>query len=207
MIRLFETTRRILFFPKRWANAVTRWITGIHSPSGTIQIRNTTSPDENGSMTLDVNVEALAKKLRRALQVSLSKGQRSDVRDVIRTCLDDVSVYWRDGAVSVNQDWLTNIIEGVVGGMDLGGGSTEPPPNTSFIPSGYVPTTNPGSKDTTSFTAGEAGGSGVVLNVLCRAATNGADCVLHFRKLTITSDGRIQHVSAETDAVAVFEAT
>ncbi len=56
MIHLFNTSR--LKFPVKWANAITRWITGLTS-DGSITIKNTANPTENEGPTLAVNTEWL----------------------------------------------------------------------------------------------------------------------------------------------------
>lgn len=85
--------------------------------------------------------------------------------------------------------------------------TTKAPAETDLLPSGYQQTLSPSSKDQSTFTAGSMGGNGITLYVLCRAATDGDSCILHFRPMVITSDGRIQKVQAEIDAVSVFENT
>ena len=64
MLSLFDTTTPIPFFPTRWANAVTQWLTGLHSPTGTIKISNTTQPTESGSCSIDVDIDALYQAIR-----------------------------------------------------------------------------------------------------------------------------------------------
>lgn len=64
MIREFLSSRRLLFFPKRWANSVTQWICGVHSPSGTLKIVNTANPSRGRSASFDVDIEAVWAKLR-----------------------------------------------------------------------------------------------------------------------------------------------
>ena len=81
---------------------------------------------------------------------------------------------------------------------------TKAPKEALTVKSGYEETTTPGTKDNTHIVAGEIDRTGYTLNVLCRAATDGASVILHFRRLTITSDGRIQSMSAEEDAISVY---
>ena len=199
MIRVFENSKRILFFPKRWANAVSRWITGIHSPTGTINIRNTTSPDENGSMTIDVNVDAVAAKIRKLSQSGLSKYQRQDVKDVIRFCLDNVSVYWQDGSVSVNKDWLEKIVNGICDNL-LKVETTE----SMELASGYEYASTPGSKYSDTFSASGSGGAGAKIYLCTRGAGNDESAVMHFREVSITSDGRIYAIGPEQEAISVY---
>ena len=59
MIREFKS-RRLVFPPMRWMNAVARWILGVHSSDGSVAIANTPNPGNNGSIDLRVNVDALA---------------------------------------------------------------------------------------------------------------------------------------------------
>lgn len=81
---------------------------------------------------------------------------------------------------------------------------TKAPPELEDVRSGYEMITNPQTKDPVGKVAGAVNQTGYTLNVLCRAATDGASVILHFRRLTITSDGRIQSMSAEEDAISVY---
>lgn len=60
MIHGFDKKKRILFFPASWANAVVDWISGVCSPRGTLKIKNTLLPKENGSVEIDVDIERVA---------------------------------------------------------------------------------------------------------------------------------------------------
>lgn len=95
-----------LFFPRRLINEIVRWILGICSPTGTIKIGNTAHPQEGQSMSLDVDVGAVAGRVAKRIgNRPLTANQRKDVCDVIRTHVDEVSVVWRDGGLAVNEEW------------------------------------------------------------------------------------------------------
>ena len=81
---------------------------------------------------------------------------------------------------------------------------TKAPKSIDEIKSGYESTAVPGSKDSAQMTAGAVNQAGFSLKVLCRAASDGATVILHFRELIITSDGRIQQVKGEQEAVSVY---
>lgn len=57
MIKLFDEALRLIFFPVRWANAVTTWIQNVCSPDDTLKINNTCSPKEGSSLKLSVNMQ------------------------------------------------------------------------------------------------------------------------------------------------------
>ena len=59
MIKLFDEALRLIFFPVRWANAVTTWIQNICSPDDTLKIINTCSPKEGSSLKLSVNIQRI----------------------------------------------------------------------------------------------------------------------------------------------------
>ena len=59
MIKLFDEALRLIFFPVRWANAVTTWIQNICSPDDTLKILNTCSPKEGSSLKLSVNMQRI----------------------------------------------------------------------------------------------------------------------------------------------------
>ncbi len=60
MLRLFNSTHPL--FPVRWANAVTNWLLGLYSNSGSITIKNTQTPGRGDGPSIDVNL-AWAKSL------------------------------------------------------------------------------------------------------------------------------------------------
>lgn len=82
----------------------------------------------------------------------------------------------------------------------------EAPPQTNSLTSGYDWDSNQTPVGGT-FTGGDAGGNGVVLYVLTRVADHGASASLFFRPVTVTSDGRIYSIGAESDAQAITVAT
>lgn len=59
MISVFNATKRILFFPIRWANAVTIWIQNVRSPDDSIKITNTCNPKEGNSLGLSLNMQKI----------------------------------------------------------------------------------------------------------------------------------------------------
>lgn len=59
MIKPFNTSRKMLFFPVRWANSVSTWIQNVSSPDDTIRISNTCAPREGKSLKLSVNLQRI----------------------------------------------------------------------------------------------------------------------------------------------------
>lgn len=59
MIKLFDDALRLIFFPVRWANAVTTWIQNVCSPDDSLKIMNTCSPKEGDSLKLTVNMQRI----------------------------------------------------------------------------------------------------------------------------------------------------
>ena len=59
--------KKLLFFPIPWANEIVKWISGINSPSGTIKINNTLSPSDKTSMTIDVDIDVVARRVAEIL--------------------------------------------------------------------------------------------------------------------------------------------
>jgi len=118
MISEFQGKRRIFTFPKAWANAVVRWIAGVHSPNGTMEISNTLNPGDDGSLGLDVNLDAVVDKVKVRLGFDKrSPLDRNDVRDIVFDLLDGASVINSGRRVAVNLDWLNaNIGQGEGGG-------------------------------------------------------------------------------------------
>ena len=67
MITTFDARKKILFFKTAWANEVTKWISQIKSPKGTIVVKNTLNPTDDGSLQIDVNLKVVAGKVREIL--------------------------------------------------------------------------------------------------------------------------------------------
>lgn len=104
MIHLFEKSR--LMFPRRWANSVAAWISGITSPSGTIKIQNNLSPESGPSATFDVNLEELAKKLKPYLDEAYVR------KDGLRSVTDETSIAVTNGLISVRSEYVRRIARG-----------------------------------------------------------------------------------------------
>lgn len=99
MLNMFDTGRKIIFFPIRWANSVTAWLTRVHSPSGTIRIGSKHNPDGSGP-TMDLDVENAAIRLEGALEtrfVSRAKASGVDSKSII---LDS------QGKLCISEEWL-----------------------------------------------------------------------------------------------------
>lgn len=103
MLRLFDTNIAIPFFPAGWANSVTNWLTGLHSPNNTISLSNTADPKEGGGCAIDVNVEDLYRLLRGRLEQDfVTRGNfAGEIRSVIGQ-----SMNINNGLLNVNDDYL-----------------------------------------------------------------------------------------------------
>ena len=111
MIRLFQRGRRLLFFPTRWANAVTRWILGVHSPEGTIKVNNTAHPGEDRSIGLDVDILAVSSRVEELINAhSFPKPKREELQGLIRESLDGTSLSWHGNTFAVDNEWLERIL-------------------------------------------------------------------------------------------------
>lgn len=112
MIHLFKGTRRVLFFPKSWANSVTNWLLGVRSSDGSIIIKNTANPTGDGSVDLRVNENRIMRKVRELLEGrSLSKSEIIRVQEIVRALLDGISLKWHDKSFSVDTDWIADIVK------------------------------------------------------------------------------------------------
>lgn len=104
-----------LLFPRKMFNAVVRWILGVHSPSGTIKVSNTANPKGDKSIGLDVDIEAVTSKVRKAFdERGFTAQQRRDVCGIVRDCLDGVSLYWNDRRASVSDGWLEELVRNLL---------------------------------------------------------------------------------------------
>lgn len=127
MIHLFNGGGRLLFFPKKWANSIVRWIAGIHSPSGTVRVHNDMNPSEGGSLALDVDVDAVsAQVLRRVDARNVTQAERDRFAHLLRGMVDECSVLLSSGHLYVSADWLEGAVKDIVSTISGGGsGSSE----------------------------------------------------------------------------------
>lgn len=112
MLRLFGESRKIVFFPKSWANAVTRWILTLCSRSGTITFSNRKG-DEGTS--IDVDAERLAAAGESALAKRFVSRTTSSGVDGESIELDG------SGRLRVNAEWLDRFVRRrIVTGSQVG---------------------------------------------------------------------------------------
>ena len=200
MIRLFESGRRILYFPRKWANSVSRWLLGIHSPEGTIRITgNTPNPEGEKSVGFDVNIGTVASKVRARLSaLGFTAAQRTAIKSVFRECLDGLSIVWGDTGAKVSKEWLDAIIENAIADVTLPAPDAGTPESlTSGAGVGGA------SASTDSFTA-SGSGNGVKFFAVTRSYTNMGVTQLFFREITLAADGRWVSVSGENGSVSVY---
>lgn len=202
MIRVFKA-RRMLFAPIGFLNSVARWILGVHSSDGSLTVRNTANPDENGSLDLRVNVDAVFAQVERRLDTRVrTEAEIGRVKDIVRGALDGVSVTVRGEHVCVDADWLDGQIMRRI--EEAGGGQPSMPASPSELTGGYGSGTTALLSDEAADLTAEGGG-GCTFYVLSRAKADGAEKVkLFFRKVTVAGDGRIAKVGGEISAVNVY---
>ena len=206
MISLFTGRRRVLSFPKKWANAVVRWIAGIHSPSGTIRVKNTMSPGEDGSLQLDVDVDAVAKEtLARVDTRPITQKERDRFDTHLRGKIDGNSITMKGAHIGVSDEWVENKCREYA--KENPGEGPDAPPSTTSMDSGFSGIIS-GYQSLAggTFTAGAPGGAGTKVKLLCRGADGGVNGMLFWREFTITSDGRIYAIAAENsgDTMGVY---
>ena len=100
MIHVFQNAQ--VLFPRRWANSVARWIQGLCSPSGTINIKNTLEPSGTGA-ELDVNIDAIAAKLAERLDKRYIR--YSELPHIV----DGTSITATAGVLSVSSDFVRGL--------------------------------------------------------------------------------------------------
>ena len=103
MVHTFQGRRRILFFPRAWANSVARWILSLTSETGTVRVTNTPAPDGGRAPSLDVDVAEVVKRAEGELRARYVS--RLDASGV-----DGVSVQMHNGALRVNEEWLDGFV-------------------------------------------------------------------------------------------------
>lgn len=105
MLRYFNGFKKIVFFPKSWANSVTSWIFSIGSSSGTISIsNNTTEPSRGHGASFDVDTHRLA-------EVAAADFSRNFVARFDNSGIDGESIALNGaGQLRVDAEWLENFI-------------------------------------------------------------------------------------------------
>ena len=101
--------RKRLFFPRKLINEIVLWISGIHSPTGTVKCKNTMEPGEDGSLQLDVNMEAVRKECMTAVDerpITTAERDRFDMH--LRGKIDGTSLIMKGAHVSVSDEWVEN---------------------------------------------------------------------------------------------------
>ncbi len=99
MVHVFQGRRRILFFPRAWANSVARWILSLTSETGTVRVTNSPAPDGGRAPSLDVDV-------RRVVELAAGELGARYVSRRDASGVDGVSVQMHNGALRVGEEWL-----------------------------------------------------------------------------------------------------
>ena len=123
MIHLFKGTRRVLFFPKSWANSVTNWLLGVRSSDGSIIVKNTANPTEEGSLDLRVNESRIVRRVIESMGgTGFDKSDIVRIQEIVHALIDGVSIKWHDKSFSVDAEWIADIVKkNLIDGQDGGG--------------------------------------------------------------------------------------
>lgn len=114
-IHKFRTGSALFRFPKKWANAVVSWLAGVHSPNGTIRVKNTLNPTDDGSVGLDINEDVVFSLVAQRLdRRGLTRSDIKKARLLLDILLDGNSVGRNGETYSVNPDWVKNIVADVL---------------------------------------------------------------------------------------------
>ena len=194
------TGRRRFYWPRKLINELARWVLGVHSPGGTIKVNNTANPGER-SLALDIDMAAVLSAVdKHEESKGLSKAQRDESRDVVRSCLDGNSLVWGDNCASVSADWLDKYLE------DEGIEVVLPAPDAgtpTALLSGVQPTSGGAGNNTSTFMA-SGSGNGVKCLQVTRSYSNGGVTYLFFREFKYAADGRVCAISGEVGSVGVY---
>ena len=115
VIRKFKLGRKLLHFPKKWANEIVTWLSGIHSPDGTIDVRNTLAPTGDGSLQLAVNLAVVyAEIVKRLDRRTLTKTDIEKFRLALFALIDGVSIVRKGEMFGVSAEWVKNLVADVL---------------------------------------------------------------------------------------------
>ena len=202
VIHLFQSRKRLFGFPKKWANSVTRWISGVHSPSGTIHVKNTMEPGDDGSIALDVNVGAVAHEVLERFETRpVTKEERKRLTHHLRGMVDGNSVQMIDGHIGVNGEWVDNRInEAIRPTADDDGTGT--PANHSDP--GTVPVQDGDDQNPWSWSSGEA--NGLVMDAYALVTKPSASSSYHDLRrvrMTFAANGRLVSAEMQPDGLRI----
>ena len=193
MIHEFTGKGRIFWFPKAWANSVVRWICGVFSPTGTIQVTNNLSPNGEGSLALDVNVNAVLTRIRELRdEREVSQAEVARITYVVRGLLDGSTVVTKGEHVSVDEDWVRRIAEQVLGENEENEEATKTYTTLSGSKGEQVSSPTLNKQTWTRETS-----DGVKVDVVTRLADDGVGAVVFARTFTFDAQGRLSGVGAE----------
>lgn len=190
-----EFSKKVLFVPRSWLNAVTRWIQGVYSPDGSIIVKNTLNPGQDGSLEIKVNLDRIISAVAQRFGLE-SQLDRNNVRDIVWDMVDGASVIVDGRRISVNKEWLDQYIEQV-------GISFEAPSATNPVDLGGGYNSGGVTEHGTSSGSIGAGSTGVKFKVACAFGDGGAAGRIWFRELVFGDDGRLVSASGVTDSATV----
>lgn len=200
MIREFKS-RRLVFPPMRWMNAVARWILGVHSSDGSVAIANTPNPGNNGSIDLRVNVDALAASVgalvwRVWASDDLQRDFAAKVKSIVALQVSAGEIFNQLAArIQKRIDDAIGAVETPEEPLEAGGGSAVGG-STDLEATAYDFSSD-----------GNGNLNGVKLPVLSRAVRVSDEVTkLYFRTLTLAKDGRVAAISAEESNINVYSA-
>ena len=121
MIRSFQGGKAILFFPKKWANSVYYWITGIKSPKNTIRIRNTANPTEGSSLELDIDVNETYRALLELLKRDFMP--RGEFATELGKHVDPNTLTYNQGTLSIDRQAVKDCVRGANDAGEGGSGA------------------------------------------------------------------------------------
>ena len=98
--------------------------------------------------------------------------------------------------VAVNKKWIEDKIDERT--------APQSPTGTSNLDSGFSGLIGDHSKRGGTFAAGNPGGAGIIVKICCRGMDDGRDGAIFWRPFTITSDGRIMAIDAESDSMGMY---
>ena len=112
MIKLFDEALHIIFFPVRWANAVTTWIQNICSPDDSLKVMNTCSPKEGSSLKLTVNMQRIYDGVKTYFADHWVTPMK--LRETLDESCDGETIVMEGGRMKVSDEVLDSIVEPVV---------------------------------------------------------------------------------------------
>ena len=99
-------SKKVIFVPRSWLNAVANWIANVTSDSGTIKMSNTLDPSPGHSCSFDVDEEVLFERMKPLFERDFIS--RENFMQALAESVDGVSLVDNGGRIGISEPWISS---------------------------------------------------------------------------------------------------